>query len=649
MSESERRLAAIMFTDVVGFTSLGQTNEALALQLLEEHRALVRPIIGSFHGREVKTIGDAFLVEFGSALDAVQCAVEIQQAMNRRNSSLLEGRRLQIRIGIHVGDVVHSQGDILGDTVNVSSRIEPLADPGGVCISGQVYDHVSNKVAFPMEKLEGRTLKNVRVPVQVYRVVMPWDMRTEQEAELDQRRVAVLPLKNMSPDPNDEYFADGMTEELITALSAVTELTVIARTSVMQYKNAPKRVADVGRELAVGTVIEGSVRKAANKVRITVQMINAKDEGHLWAQNYDKQLDDVFTVQSEVAEKVAGALKVKLLKSEVQKLEGRAATDPEAHNEYLKGLFYWNKRTEDGLKRAVDFFQKTVERDPASPLGYTGLTLAYFIIASNYYDEPDVYFPKAKEFALKALSIDERLAEPHAVLGAIASSYDRDWDRAESEFRRAIELNPSYPSAHQWYGQFLGVLNRMQDALKEVNRALELSPLSLIINTNVADGHFWLGEYDRGIEQARRVIDMDPGFPPAYATLAYNLCRAGRFQEAEKAVEAYAKLTSPADGKSMRAYLAAKRGDVDLARKLLVELVDPSLEGHTSLYLVGANYITIGDYDRGFELIEKAVDARDRYSTYMGIDYDLDAVRGDPRYLRLLEKVGLAGRLAVRS
>ena len=275
--------------------------------------------------------------------------------------------------------------------------------------------------------------------------------------------------------------------------------------------------------------------------------------------------------------------------------------------------------------------------------------MAYFIIASNYYDEPDVYFPKAKEFASRALSIDEGLAEPHAVLGAIASSYDRDWDRAESEFRRAIALNPSYPSAHQWYAQYLGILNRMQDALKEVNRALELSPLSLIINTNVADGHFWLGEFERATEQARKVIDMDPGFPPVYATLAFNLCKLGRFEEAEKAVETYAKLTAPADGKSMKAYLASKRGDVDLARKLLAELLDPSLEGHPSLYLVGANFISIGDYDRGFELIERAIDVRDRYATYMGIDYDLDGVRNDPRYLRLLEKVGLAGRLAVKT
>ena len=632
-----------MFTDVVGFTTLGQTNEALALSLLEEHRGLVRPIINRHHGKEVKTIGDAFLVEFGSALDAVQCAVEIQKAMHERNSGQPPGRRLQIRVGIHVGDVMHSQGDILGDAVNVSSRIEPLADPGGVCISEQVYDHVSNKVEFPFERLESKTLKNVKMAVQVYRVVMPWDMKTEQEGELDQRRVAVLPLKNMSPDPNDEYFADGMTEELITALSSVTELTVIARTSVMQYKDAPKRIVDVGRELSVGTVIEGSVRKAANKVRITVQMINATNEGHLWAQSYDKLLDDVFTVQSEVAEKVAEALKVRLVESEKKRLERGTTTDPEAHNTYLKGMFYWNKRTKEGLTKAAELFEETVRRDPKSPLGYTGLALAYFIIASNNLEEPGPYFGKAKEFASKALAIDEGTPEPHAVIAAITSFYDRNYDLAEKEFKRAIELNPSYPSAHQWYAQYLGALNRWDESWAEINKALELSPLSLIINTNMADAYFFGREFDKGIEQARRVIEMDPGFPPAHQSLIINLVWAGRFDEVAQEFEAFAKLNDPLDAKAMKAYILAHQGRGEEARKVVDELLNEPAK-RASPYSLAQVYFAIGDDEKGFEQMQRAYEVRDRYLGYMLIDFDLIRVRGDPRYQAMLEKVGLSGR-----
>ncbi len=634
-----------MFTDVVGFTTLGQTNEALALQLLEEHRTLVRPIINEYRGKEIKTIGDAFLVELGSALDAVRCAVEIQKAMHERNSGLPEGRRLQIRIGIHVGDVVHSHGDILGDAVNVSSRIQPLADPGGVCISEQVYDHVSNKVDFHVEKLGSKTLKNVRTPVQVYRVVMPWDLKPELEAELDQRRVAVLPLNNMSPDPNDEYFADGMTEELITALSAVTELTVIARTSVMQYKDSPKRIADIGKELSVGTVVEGSVRKAGTKVRITVQMIDAKNEGHLWAQNYDRQLDDVFTVQSEVAEKVAGALKVRLAESEKRRLGRAASADPESFNLYLKGMFYWNKRTPESLKKAVDYFERSVERDPKFALGHAGLAHAFQVIAGNYYDDPQVYYPKTKEAALRALSIDDDLAEAHAALAAVAAVYDRDLDRAEVEFRRAIELNPSYPSVHQWYAQLLGFENRLDESWIEVNRALELSPLSLIININIADGYYYRNEFERGIEQAKKVIDMDPNFDTAYPSLIQLFLVSGRFDEALDAFERYSKIAGEFNSKGVRAYICSYTGRADESRRLLDELEAPNSKANLSPYNLACIRFKLGDNDRGFELLETAYQKHDRFLLTMGIERELNGVRSDPRYAEMLRKVGLEGHI----
>lgn len=645
MSEGERRLAAIMFTDVVGFTSLGQTNEALMLQLLEEHRSLVRPIVARYRGKEVKTIGDAFLVELSSALDAVRCAVEIQKAMHERNSGLPEGRRLQIRIGIHVGDVVHSGGDILGDAVNVSSRIEPLADPGGVCISGQVYDHVSNKVELPLEKLGSKTLKNVKLQVEAYKVVMPWDLTREQEADLDEHRIAVLPLKNMSPDPNDEYFADGMTEELITALSAVSELTVIARTSVMQYKNAPKRIADVGRELNVGTVIEGSVRKAGNKVRITVQLISARSEGHLWAQNYDKQLDDVFTVQSEVAERVAEALKVRLVESEKRRMGRGASTDPRAHNVYLKGMYYWNKRTPEALRKAAELMQEAIGLDPTFALGYAGLAQVYHVMAANNYEDPEGFYPKAKEYALKALSLDDDLAEAHAVLAGEALAYERDWERAGSEFRRAIELNPSYPSAHQWYAHYLGWQGRLDEGWAEVTRALELSPLSLIINTNVADGLFYAGRYDEAMVQAKKVIEMDPSFEPAYPTLIQICLWASRYREAEEALAKYGSVCSPVSLKMARAYVDVFLGRVEEARSALRELESAPASDRVSFYLVACAYFKMGDKDKGFEVLEKAFDLHDRGVFSMGIDRELDGVREDPRYVRMLEKTGLAGRL----
>ena len=282
-TEEQRRLAAIMFTDMVGYTALGQRNESLSLALVEEQRKLIRPILARHNGREVKTIGDAFLVEFLSALDAVRCAYDIQRAVREFNISLPEERRVHLRVGVHLGDVVESGGDISGDAVNVASRIEPLAEDGGVCVTRQVYDHVQNKFELKLASLGVKPLKNVNTPIEVYKMMMPWEAeKSTPSPQLDKKRIAVLSFANMSQDPADGYFADGMTEELITSLSAVRELTVIARTSIMKYKGSQKGASEVGRELNAGTLIEGSVRKAGNRVRITAQLIDTSTEGHLW-------------------------------------------------------------------------------------------------------------------------------------------------------------------------------------------------------------------------------------------------------------------------------------------------------------------------------------------------------------------------------
>src|SRR5271157_1635300 len=330
-----------MFTDVVGYTALTQENESTTIGLLDDHRGLIRPIFASHGGREVKTIGDAFLVEFSSALDATLCAVAVQSAMNDRR--LARGERLAVRIGIHVGDVIERENDVLGDAVNIASRIEPLAEPGGVCISGDVYAQVRNKLPYAMNQVAAPDLKNVTVPVDVYRIVMPWMRDDSKEVvELDRTRIAVLPFASMSPDPNDEYFADGLTEELIGKVSQVGGLEVIARTSVMNYKKKEKSVSQIGKELSVGTVMEGSVRKAGNRIRVAAQLINANTEGHLWSSTYDRDLEDIFAIQSDIANQIAEALKVKLAPG--QGPAGKHPENIEAYTLYLKGRSLWNKR-----------------------------------------------------------------------------------------------------------------------------------------------------------------------------------------------------------------------------------------------------------------------------------------------------------------
>jgi adenylate cyclase len=399
LTEGTRRLAAIMFTDIVGYTSLSQKNEAYALRLLEEHRKLIRPSFPKHNGREIKTIGDAFLVEFASALEAVRCAFDIQQLLNELNVNRPEERRIQLCIGIHLGDVVRSKNDVHGDAVNVASRIEPLASPGGISITEQVYHQIKNKFEFPFVSLGKRNLKNVQDPVEVYRAVLPWETQARDEPNPEKRRIAVMPFTNISPDPRDEYFADGMTEELISTLSKIGELKVISRTSVMRYKGTSKNVGEIARELKMGSVLEGSARKAADDLRITAQLIDAESDEHLWSQDYDRRLENVFAIQKEIAQRVAETLKIQLLSSEMKEIGKKPTENTQAYELYLKGRFLWNKRSKEGVFEVMKLFREAIDIDPNYARAYSGLADAYSIAAS--YDLMDWFdgVAKAKETA----------------------------------------------------------------------------------------------------------------------------------------------------------------------------------------------------------------------------------------------------------
>ena len=364
--EGERRLAAIMFTDMVAFTALTQRNEVLALELLEEQRRLVRSLLAKYRGREVDAIGDGFLVEFASSLEAMRCAVEIQSALKHTNAKRSEEKRIWIRIGIHLGDIVHNGTKVAGDAVNVASRIEHLAPPGGICITAQVYASVFNKVDYVFKSMGMPELKNVVMPIEVFRVsgfgqsvIRP----TQIKAMMPTDRVAVLPFTNISMDPADEYLADGMTEEMISSVSKVKGLRVIARTSVMRYKGTHKPIAEIGRELNVGSVLEGSVRKAGNKIRISVQFVDTLNEEPQWTREYDREFKDVFAIQSDIARHVAEALREHVFGGE----ERRATSSPEAYINYLRGRQLWNRRTEESLKKSIGFFEEALNTTATMP------------------------------------------------------------------------------------------------------------------------------------------------------------------------------------------------------------------------------------------------------------------------------------------
>lgn len=637
-----------MFTDLVGFTALSQRNEPLSLIVLEEQRRLVRPVLAQFNGREVKTIGDGFLVEFPSALEAVKCAFVIQKTAREFNASNPEDRRINLRIGIHLGDVVESLGDITGDAVNVASRVQPFAENGGVSITRQVYDQVHNKFELPLTSLGSKSLKNVSTSVEVYKIELPWHgEKRSSPAQLNKSRIAVLPFANISPRSSDEYFADGMTEELIATLSRIRDLGVIARTSVIGYKNSNKPVTEIGRELNVGTVLEGSVRVAAKKLRITAQLIDVSTEEHLWSETYDRDLEDVFAIQTDLATRIAKELKVKILKSDTLRLGKKATGVPEAYSLYLKGRHSLNTRTEKGLKEAIRHFERAIKKDSDFALAYTGLADAYSILASYSleYIPPRDGFPKAKAAAERALALDDRLAEAHASLGLVKFYYDWDWKGAEAEFRKALDLNPGYAQAHQYFADFVKSFGRFDEALREMREALVLDPLSYSINTGIGHVLYLSRQYDKAIEHYRKVVESDPAFVPARLWFGRPYMQKGMFKEAIEQVEQAVKLSKESTvSLATLAQAHASAGNKAEAQKILDRLLDRSKKQYVPSYWIALVQSSLGNHVQALNWLERAYVERSSWLVWANVEPRFDTLRPEPRFTSLLARIGFKTR-----
>ncbi|MBN1857899.1 tetratricopeptide repeat protein [Candidatus Bipolaricaulota bacterium] len=532
----ERRLSALMLTDIVGYTAKVQADEQLALELLEEHNHLLKAILLRHNGRLIKGTGDGFLVEFRSALDAARCAIDVQTALHERNLASPDTRRVEVRVGLHVGDVVHRGGDVFGDGVNITSRIEPLAPPGGIVLTTAIRDQVWNKIEAPLITLGFHDLKNLRQSMEVLRVVLPWEDPALSPSirggapriAPNRSRVAVLPLTCIGADPENTYFTDGMTEELIYALSKVQGMHVISQTSVMTYKTRPRTVAQIGRELGVGTVLEGSVRRDAERFRIHVQLVDVATETHLWADRFDRKVEDVFAVQSEIAECVAHTLKLRLIP---QQQEPSTCAAP-ACTAYLKGRHYWNKRSKVGLARALEMFQKAAHLDPTFAPAFAGMSDTYAILADRGYMRAAEAYAKARQAAQKALELNPQLAEAHAALGLVTQYLDRNPAAAERSYQHAILLNPSYASAHQWYSLLLAEMGRTGEALAESQLAVETSPRSPVILASRGDLLRKAGRIEEAEAQYRQALQIDPAFVGIHARLAQLKLTSFKWDEA---------------------------------------------------------------------------------------------------------------------
>lgn len=653
---SERRLAAIMFTDMVGYSALTQQSEELALELLEEHRRLLRPAFIKYGGEVIDTAGDGFHVEFASALQAVRCAIEAQRTLGDRNASAPPEHEIRVRIGIHVGDVVFSEGRVYGDGVNIAARLEPFAEPGGICVSQQVYDQVHTKIDAPLVTIGKPSLKNIQTPVEVYRVVLapqpgtpagaaPTAPKGSGAAAEDRKSIAVLPMANLSPDPENEYFSDGLTEDILMQLSKIRRLKVISRTSVMQYKNTLKNLRQIGRELGVATILEGSVRKAGSKVRITVQLLDAQTDEHLWAEAYDRELTDIFAIQSDVAQQIADALKAHVSPEERARIERTPTDNLEAYQAYLKGLFLWNQRTDESVNAGIEQFKRAIELDPGYAPAYVGLADSYIVLGNFGTYRPGAIYPAAKTAALKALEVDSELGDAYASLGLIKSNYDWDWAGAEQSFLKAIELRPGYANAHHWYALHLTHTGRFDQAIAEITRAQELDPLSMSISNNVAIAYYHARRDDEAIAVIQSTMAMHPRSSSAHWYLGIVLLATGSYAEAFSALCTASELSSGSNVgiEATLGYVYAKLGNRQKALEIAAALEDRYHSAYASPVFIALVHVGLGDRRTALEWLDLACDDRDGWLRTLKTSPFFDEIRDAPEYPSLLRRIGLAG------
>jgi len=456
------------------------------------------------------------------------------------------------------------------------------------------------------------------------------------------RSLAVLPLENLSRDPNQEYFADGMTEQLITDLAQISALKVISRTSVMQYKGARKPLPQIAQELGVDAVVEGSVQRSGDRVRISAQLIDARADQHLWARSYERDLRDVLALQDEVAQAIANELKIELASQGQPRLAGSRPVDPQAYEAYLKGRYYSNKRTEKDVQQSVEYFQQAVEKDPNYAPAYSGMADAYALLGYRGELPSNEALSRGKAAARKAVELDDSLAEAHASLAFIAETLEWDWPTAEQEYKRALELNPGYAAGHNWYAGYLMYLGRFEEGIAEAKRARELDPLSLAINNALGGRLLLAGRENEAVEQIQKTLEMDPNFAPAHNQLGWAYLRQGKNEEAVAEFQKGVALSGSDPNESIDlGYAYAVMGKRDQAKKILATLKrkrERSFVSPAGLAIVAG---ALGDKDEAFGWLNKAYELRDPQLTYLKVGPRFTPLRSDPRYQDLLRRMGL--------
>jgi len=641
-----RQLAAILFADMVGYTTLMQENEQLARLKRKRLKEVLETTVSRFNGKILQYYGDGSLSIFGSAIDCVNSAINIQQQLQQEP-------KVALRIGIHTGDVAIEDESVYGDGVNLASRIESLAVPGGIFISEKVYDEIRNQQNIQTREMGYFELKNVTTPVRIFAIAnngitVPGRDALKGKTKQTNNRLAVLPFVNMSTDPENEYFSDGITEELLNALTRVDGLQVTSHTSAFAFKGKNTDIRDIAIQLNVDRILEGSVRKSGNRVRITAQLINAADGYHIWSESYDRNLTDIFEVQDEISSIIAGKLHKMGATEKTDQLVKAPVKNVAAYTHYLRGLHYLNKLTPADSRKAIECFEEAIALEPQYAQAYAMAAGAYSYLGVTGQILPDTAFEIVARYADKALQIDDSIAEGHIAKGSAYLFYDHKWKEAFDELQKAIRLNPGAIDGYQLLGYYYLTMGQKQKAVEILEEAEKIDPLSPIISQTLGNMYVFAGRYDEAIVQADKMLDLNPTMRISIEMKGWATGMKGDWETALEYFKEVHRLTNhPLKGLIGLGFTYARLGQEENALEIIRKMeqrqeqepgsvIDPEL---------AAVWFALGNLDKAFYYLGRAVDKRVGPISYF-LEYpQYKSAKKDPRYKELLRKQGFGEEL----
>ena len=638
-----RQLAAILFADMTGYTAVMQQNEQLARTRRKRLKEVLDICIPQFNGKVLQYYGDGSLSIFSSAIDSVHSAIAIQQMLQQEPV-------VPVRIGIHTGDVNIEEEAIYGDGVNLASRIESLAVPGGIFVSEKVFDEIRNQENILTREMGYFEFKNVKLPIRVFAIansgiVVPSREELKGKTQPTRNRLAVLPFVNMSSDPDNEYFSDGITEELLNALAKVDDLKVTSRTSAFAFKGKNIDIRDIAIQLNVDKILEGSVRKSGNRVRITAQLINAADGYHIWSEAYDRDLTDIFAVQDEISGIIASSLRKNLLAHQAQVPLVKAATNNiTAYTYYLKGLHYWNKLTPADVLKAIEFFEQAIAVEPSYAHAYAMAASAYSMMGARGQMMPDKAFEFVHRYANKAMELDDTIAESYIAKANVFLLYEWKWDEAREALEKAIDLNPAATEAYQLLGFYNIIVGKKEKAVQLLEHAEQIDPLSPSVTLTLGSIYTFAHRFDDAIKQADKLLEMNPQMRGALEMKAWSIGMTGRWDEALLLFKEVHRLTNhPLKGLMGLAFAYGTLGQSEEALLCIQKMEQLQREEPNSVIDIdlAMAWLGLGDLDKHFYHVNQCIDKRIGPLSYF-LEYPVyDSLKNDPRYKEAKTRMGL--------